>query len=30
MILKKKHAFICGGFSEIDDMFVFGSLKNNV
>lgn len=23
----KKHAFVCGGFSEIDDMFVFGSLK---
>lgn len=23
----QKHAFVCGGFSEIDDMFVFGSLK---
>lgn len=23
----KKHAFVCGGFSDIDDMFVFGSLK---
>lgn len=23
----KKHAFVCGGFSEIDDMYVFGSLK---
>lgn len=25
----KKHAFICGGFSGIDDMFVFGSLKES-
>jgi hypothetical protein len=25
----KKHGFVCGGFSEIDDMFVFGSLKEN-
>lgn len=25
----KKHGFVCGGFSEIDDMFVFGSLKED-
>ena len=23
----QKHAFVCGGFSDIDDLFVFGSLK---
>lgn len=23
----KKYTFVCGGFSDIDDMFVFGGLK---
>lgn len=23
----KKHAFVCGGFSEIDDLYIYGSVK---
>lgn len=23
----KKHAFVCGGFSEVDDLYIYGSIK---